>query len=180
MNDRLVEWIRQREEQVQRFTPAEIKAEIIRQNIEKLESLRLLPASPGYDPRSFLEGIEHLKRRLATVQQPVARIAEGRIRMVNSFGLARRALATGGIPPESVDTLKNCQTWLDTLEEERRRRKRVELWVLRQDWKTAGWNTRIGMLRWLGRWGTREVVGSSLKYKASRVAMKAAIWLFRR
>ena len=180
MNHRMIEWIRQREEQVRRFTPTEIKAEIIRQNLQEMESLCLHAASPRYNPDSFLEGIERLKRRLAMVQQPVARITEGRMHMGKIFELARRALATGGIPPDSVDILKNCQTWLDTLEEERRRRRRVELWVFRQDWKTVGWDTRVGMLRGLGTWATRHVVGDRFKYEASRVGMKAAIWLSRR
>ena len=183
MNDKMEEWMKQREEKVQRFTHSEIQAEILRQRIQELESQCLEIHSQDSDDFHFkqnVEKLERLKDQLATLQQPASLASEGRAHMERVFEIARKGMQTGIVPPDSEDVLNNCQNWLDSMEAERRKRRVHELGLFRQGWRNADWDTRVGMMRWLGRWGTRHVVGQRVRYEVARVGMKAAIWISRR
>ena len=175
MNDKMEEWLKHREKQVQRFTHPELKAELLRQQIRELESQPLDPNS-----RHDILVLEMLKQRLAAVQQPASLASEGRAHMERAFEIARKGLATGIVPPDSEDILRDCQKWLETIERERRRGRAHELGLFRKGWRGADWGTRMGMARWLGRWTARHVVGRRLRYEAARVGMKVAIWISRR
>lgn len=151
----------------QRFTTTEIQAEILRQDIQKLEN-----AQPLGD--NDLRRLKILKQRMADIEEPSKLNAQGRVLMRRYLGMMNedRTWIDG---PSNVDgMLDDVRKWMDAMEEERRRRRYRHMSSFKQAWPVADWEGRVKMLRWFGRYNIRQFAKDKPLLYIARAAMACA------
>lgn len=151
-------------DKAQRFTPSEIQAELLRQDIQLIESAEPKDIN---DPQR----IEALKQRLADIEEPSQLQAQGRVLMSRYINMMDEIGESYEVPSDADEVLEEYRKWMDAVEAERRRRHLRHLISFKQSWPVADWERRGRMLRWLGRCSIRRFANEKPRYHLGRAAM---------
>ena len=171
MLERMIETLRAR---AQRFTHSEITTEILRQKIKELEQKEFISSN---DPQALrdLEKLEILRHQLSNIQDQAERDTQSRSISNGYANMLREYQESGELPRGSEELYENYLKWLDGTENHRRLFYTREMEKFRTIWPAATWSNRMGMLRWLGRYGVRRIAFERPFYHLSRKAMRWAL-----
>ena len=147
---KLEEWLASKEARLHQFTPAEIEAEQLRQDIRELEKRSLDPSRKDeiFDNAAK---VQELKAKLGVVQEYAELTSHGREVGKDMMELAKRAFAAGEVPHNSQETINKYLRHVSAIEQkEKEQRQRDREW-LKQAWINTSWEGRMALVRWYGK-----------------------------
>lgn len=131
----------------QRFSRSEIRAELLRQEIQELE---LKIQNDGPNSTHAITDARELERRrgqLAAVRPEAEFNTQGRAALDKVYKLADQAHKSGDIPPGTEDAVKDVAVWFDALAKEKKSRNQRQIAVYKSLWPHADWRRRGQMVR---------------------------------
>ena len=147
---KLEEWLASKEARLHRFSPAEIEAEQLRQEIRELEKRSL---DPGKKDEIFdnVRKIQKLKARLGAVQEYADLTSHGREVGKNMAELAKHTFRTGEMPYNSQELINKYLKHLSIIEQKEKDQRQREREWLKRAWLDTSWTGRMTLVQWYGK-----------------------------
>lgn len=152
------------EDKAQRFGPSEIRAEILRQEIQVLEKA-------GPKDANDSQRLEELQLRLEDIEEPSQLEAQGRDILRRYLSLIDQIRESYEVPSDADKVFEEIRKWMDAMEDERRRRHLHHLSHVKQTWPVADWERRGKMLQRFGRHSIQRFAKEMPRYHIGRAVM---------
>ena len=164
---RLKQWIDSSYDEVDKYHPDEVMAELLRQEIRQLEKESL---DPDQKHKIFenAKQVALLKKQLSAVRESADQINQSRTVLKAMFDLSRHALETRELPPGSREVLERYERWIEEMEEKDKGLMRFQRHVLSQRWPHIDWSSRLKLLRWYWRGSSSRFFRGTVPRKISR------------
>jgi len=170
MANRMQRWVEERNRKLQQFTHDELLAEMLRQQIQELEKQEFRAPGNG-QLRTDFEKLEDLKLELAAIQEHADIRSQGRLHSNKIMDMMAELRDSSSMPPHAEKTLKDYLSWLEVMEDHRRKDYTDQRNHIVQNWPVASWEYRGRLLRWFGKEMYHRVARQKIPYYISRVAM---------
>lgn len=163
---------------VERFTYPEIRAEILRQQIQELEE----KGKALHDGLHALDNIrlQNLRQQLARIRKTAELNSQGRVLVRKNSKLMTEMMESGGAPSGAEDHLNQLREWIDSMERQRTQQdlrmmrglRQSMLWVNRRYW---GHNITL-----VGRHFAWRYLLNKPAYYLSRPVLRFMLWGMKR
>lgn len=163
MAKRMQRWVDEKHRMIQQFSHDELHAEMLRQQIQELETQE-------FDSVNF-QKLEILKLELAAFQMRADVTFKGRIQSNKIIELMKELRMSRAPPPNAEKTLKEYLAWLEVMEDSRKQDYSNHRTHIMQELPNGSWEYRGNLLRWFGKEIYHRIARQKIPYYISRVTM---------
>ena len=168
---RFEEWAESKAARLHQYSPSEIEAELLRQEIRELEKASL---DPEKKDQIFVNSkqVQKLKSRLAVVQEYADLSLHGREVGKGMFELAKHAMENSEWPPDTEEHINKYLHQMMAIEEKEKAMRKDEREWLWRSWLNAQWVDRTKLLRWYAKATFYRTFKQAVPRAIARVAIK--------
>ena len=166
------EWAEAKAARLHQYSPSEIEAELLRQEIRELEKTGLDPDRKN-EIFANADKIQKLKSRLAVVSEYADLSLKGREVGKEMFVLAKHAMENSEWPPDAEVHIEKYLHQMSAIEEKEKAMWQEEREWLKRSWLGARWVDRTRLVRWYAKATFYRTFRQALPRAIARIAIKS-------